>query len=153
MRITLAFLALLPALPMLGAQTSRPNVVLVMADDQGYGDVGARGHPHLFTPTLDELAKTAITFERFYAAAPVCSPTRGSCLTGRHPLRYGIRGANVGHMPAGEDTLAELLKKQGYTTGHFGKWHLGTLTKTKKDSNRRWPPRHCALLPSVGERL
>lgn len=107
-----------------------------MADDQGYGDVGFRGHAHLKTPALDELARTAIRFERFYAAAPVCSPTRGSCLTGRHPYRYGIPGANKGHMREGEHTLAELLRAAGYRTGHFGKWHLGTLTKTERDSNR-----------------
>jgi arylsulfatase A-like enzyme len=114
----------------------RPNIILLMADDQGYGDVGFRGHRELKTPALDDLAKTAIRFERFYAAAPVCSPTRGSCLTGRHPYRYGIRGANTGHMKKAETTLAEILLGQGYRTGHFGKWHLGTLTKTEKDSNR-----------------
>ena len=121
------------------AQVSPPNVILVMADDQGYGDVGFRGHPHLKTPTMDDLARTAVRFERFYAAAPVCSPTRGSCLTGRHPFRYGITGANTGHMRAREHTLAELLKGRGYATGHFGKWHLGTLTKTERDSNRGGP--------------
>ena len=110
-----------------------------MADDQGYGDVGFRGHRELKTPALDDLAKTAIRFERFYAAAPVCSPTRGSCMTGRHPYRYGIRGANTGHMKLQERTLAELMKDLGFATGHFGKWHLGTLTKTQKDSNRGGP--------------
>lgn len=117
----------------------RPNVVLVMADDQGYGDVGFRDHPLLVTPALDELARTAVRFERFYSAAPVCSPTRGSCLTGRHPCRYGIVGANKGHMPAEEHTLAEILRDAGYRTGHFGKWHLGTLTRTDEDSNRGGP--------------
>jgi arylsulfatase A-like enzyme len=82
------------------------------------------------------MAKAGLRFTRFYSAAPVCSPTRGSCLTGRHPYRYGISFANVGHMPKAEITLAEALKTRGYTTGHFGKWHLGTLTKTEKDSNR-----------------
>ena len=110
-----------------------------MADDQGYGDVAHRGHTELLTPALDELARTAVRFERFYAAAPVCSPTRASCLTGRHPSRMGIRGANSGHLPAGELTLAEILREEGYRTGHFGKWHLGTLTKTEKDSNRGGP--------------
>ena len=66
----------------------------------------------------------------FYATGPVCSPTRGTCLTGRHYYRYGIFKANVGHLPAGEITIARLLKEQDYTTGHFGKWHLGTLSKT-----------------------
>ncbi|MEM7201085.1 MAG: sulfatase-like hydrolase/transferase [Planctomycetota bacterium] len=133
--LALAFLA--ASLPSQEADPRpRPNILLLMADDQGFGDVGFRGHPHLKTPTLDQLARTAVRFERFYAAAPLCSPTRGSCLTGRHPYRYGIRGANHGHIKEQEATLAELLREQGYRTGHFGKWHLGTLTKTERDSNR-----------------
>ena len=88
---------------------------------------------------LNAMAKKGLQFNRFYAAAPVCSPTRASCITGRHPYRYGILNANSGHMKTEELTLAELLKKQGYITGHFGKWHLGTLTKTIKDANRGGP--------------
>jgi len=122
-----------------GAARSVPNIILCMADDLGWGDTGYNGHPVLRTPTLDEMARTGIRFNRFYSAAPVCSPTRGSCLTGRHPYRYGIFSANVGHMRPEELTLAEVLKQKGYATGHFGKWHLGTLTKTVKDSNRGGP--------------
>ena len=107
-----------------------------MADDHGWADVGYHDHPFAKTPHLDQMAKEGIRFDRWYAAAPVCSPTRGSCLTGRHPYRYGIYTANAGHMKPEEITLAEVLKKQGYTTGHFGKWHLGTLTKTVRDANR-----------------
>ncbi len=107
-----------------------------MTDDQGWGDTGYNGHKVLKTPTLDEMARSGVRFERFYSAASVCSPTRGSCLTGRHPFRYGIFHANVGHMPEQELTLAEAVRTIGYTTGHFGKWHLGTLTKKWKDSNR-----------------
>ena len=117
----------------------KPNIVLCMADDLGYGDTGFNGNNIIKTPSLDAMAKAGLRFTRFYSAAPVCSPTRGSCLTGRHPYRYGITFANVGHMPGAEITLAEALKTQGYTTGHFGKWHLGTLTKTEKDSNRGGP--------------
>ncbi|MHC4499432.1 MAG: sulfatase-like hydrolase/transferase, partial [Planctomycetota bacterium] len=124
------------ARPNAGARLKRPNVVLVMTDDQGWGDVGYNGHPVLKTPNLDQMAEEGIRFERFYSGAPVCSPTRGSCLTGRHPFRYGIYHANVGHMKKDEITLAEVLKMQGCATGHFGKWHLGTLTKTVKESNR-----------------
>jgi arylsulfatase A-like enzyme len=116
--------------------SARPNVILVMTDDQGWADTGYNGHPVLKTPNLDQVAKEGIRFERFYSGAPVCSPTRGSCLTGRHPYRYGIYHANVGHMKKQEIVLAEVLKMQGYTTGHFGKWHLGTLTKTVEESNR-----------------
>ncbi|MEM9324574.1 MAG: sulfatase-like hydrolase/transferase [Bacteroidota bacterium] len=115
---------------------SKPNVILIMADDLGWGDTGYNGHPHIQTPHLDDMASKGITFERFYAAAPVCSPTRGSCLTGRNPFRYGIFSANHGHLPEEEITLAELLRDQGYRTGHFGKWHLGTLTVDTIDANR-----------------
>ena len=81
-------------------------------------------------------AGEGVRFDRFYAAAPVCSPTRGSCITGRHPYRYGIFFANIGHLPAEEITLAEALKTQGYATGHFGKWHIGTLTTEIQDGRR-----------------
>jgi arylsulfatase A-like enzyme len=110
-----------------------------MTDDQGWGDTGYNGHPHLKTPHLDQMCRDGLRFDRWYAAAPVCSPTRGSCLTGRHPYRYGIPSANKGHIKSDEITLAELLHHHGYVTGHFGKWHLGTLTKTLKESNRGGP--------------
>ncbi len=120
----------------LQAAPSRPNIILCMADDHGWGDVGYQGHPFISTPNLDQMAAEGIQFDRWYAAAPVCSPTRGSCLTGRHPYRYGIYSANVGHLKDQEITLAEILKQQGYATGHFGKWHLGTLTRRIRDANR-----------------
>lgn len=122
--------------PMLAADAPRPNIILMMADDLGYGDTGYQGHPLLHTPHLDEMAAAGLRFDRFYASSPVCSPTRGSCLTGRHPYRYGIVGANRGHLPARERNLAEILGAEGYRTGHFGKWHLGTLTREGRDSNR-----------------
>lgn len=115
---------------------SKPNVILVMADDLGWGDVGFNGNPFIKTPELDRMAASSIQFTRFYAAAPVCSPSRGSCLTGRNAERYGIYFANVGHLKAKEISLAEVLKHEGYMTGHFGKWHLGTLTKTIADGHR-----------------
>ena len=119
--------------------TEPPNIVLIMCDDLGWGDVGFNGNKVIHTPHLDSLAKAGLRFERFYAASAVCSPTRGSVQTGRHPHRYRIHGANSGHMKPGENTLAELLRRRGYRTGHFGKWHLGTLTKTILDSNRGGP--------------
>ena len=118
---------------------SRPNVLLVLSDDQGWGDVGYNGHPYLRTPKLDSLAGQGMTFTRFYAAAPVCSPTRASVLTGRHPLRMGIENPNQGRFPDEETTLAEIAQSLGYVTGHFGKWHLGTLTTMTTDSNRGAP--------------
>lgn len=125
----------------------RPNIILCMTDDQGWGDTGYNGHPVLRTPHLDRMAREGLRFERFYAAAPVCSPTRGSCLTGRHPYRYGITSANVGAMKAEEITLAEVLRAQGYATGHFGKWHLGTLTRDRKDANRGGPEQTAVYAP------
>lgn len=111
-----------------------PNIILVMADDLGYGDVGYNGNTIVKTPNLDVMAREAIRFDRFYAAAPVCSPTRGSCLTGRHPYRYGIPWAGRHPIPGAEITLAEVLKESGYATGHFGKWHLGGLSKSVNQS-------------------
>lgn len=101
----------------------------------GWGDVGFNGHPVIRTPHLDAMSREGVRFDRFYAPT-VCSPTRGSCLTGRHPFRYGIVNANVGRLPPSEHTLAEQLKAVGYTTGHFGKWHLGTLTNDIQDGRR-----------------
>lgn len=108
------------------AAEKKPNIILVMADDQGYGDVGFNGHPFLKTPHLDEMAKAGVVMDRFYAAAPVCSPTRASVMTGRHPMRTNV--PNHGHyMRPHENTLAEGLKSVGYVTGHFGKWHIGSV--------------------------
>jgi arylsulfatase A-like enzyme len=117
----------------------KPNIILCMTDDQGWGDTGYNGHPVVKTPNLDEMAKTGLRFDRFYAAAPVCSPTRASCLMGRNPYRTGVFTANKGILRPEEFTLMKFLKAKGYTTGHFGKWHLGTLTTKERDSNRGKP--------------
>lgn len=113
-----------------------PNIILLMADDMGWGDVGFNGNPVIRTPELDKMAAHSIQFERFYAGSAICSPTRGSVLTGRNPERYGIFWANVGHLKREEFTLAEALKLKGYVTGHFGKWHLGTMTNSFLDGKR-----------------
>jgi arylsulfatase A-like enzyme len=108
--------------------SEKPNIVLCMADDQGWGDMAYNGHPVLKTPNFDAMAAAALRFDRFYAAAPVCSPTRGSVMTGRHPNRFGC--FKWGHtLRPQEITVAEALKKGGYVTGHFGKWHLGSVRK------------------------
>src|SRR5262245_51746251 len=85
----LVLVAALLGLAWPAAAGEKPNIVLVMADDQGWGDMAYNGHPQLKTPNFDALAATGLRFDRFYAAAPVCSPTRGSVLTGRHPNRFG----------------------------------------------------------------
>jgi len=111
-----------------GATDRKPNFVLCMADDMGFGDVAYNGIPDVQTPTLDELARSAVRFDQFYSASCVCSPTRGSFLTGRHPARYGVFSWGWSLRPA-ETTIAEALVPHGYAAGHFGKWHLGTLHK------------------------
>lgn len=110
------------------ATGEKPNIVLVMADDQGWGDMAYNGHERLKTPNFDRMAAEALRFDRFYAAAPVCSPTRGSVMTGRHPNRFGCFKWGYPLRPQ-EITVAEALKTAGYTTGHFGKWHLGSVRK------------------------
>lgn len=101
----------------------RPNIVLVMADDQGWGQVGYNGHPVLKTPNLDAMAEAGLRFDRFYAAGPVCSPTRASVLTGRTHNRTGVP-THGKRLCLQEKTLARALKQAGYATAHFGKWHL-----------------------------
>lgn len=104
----------------------RPNMIFVMTDDQGYGDVGFMGHPHLRTPVLDQMAHQGLQMHRFYAAAPRCSPTRASVLTGRHPNRSGV--FSFGHaLRPQEHSIATALREAGYRTGLFGKWHLGSV--------------------------
>lgn len=121
MRAILLLVALLSAHAL-----ASPNFVLVMADDQGWGDMAYNGHPILKTPNFDELARTSVRFDRFYAAAPVCSPTRASVLTGRHPNRCGcFQWGNT--LRPQEVTIAQKLQQAGYATGHFGKWHLGSV--------------------------
>ena len=104
----------------------RPNIVLVMADDQGWGQTGYYNHPILKTPNLDAMASNGLRFDQFYAAAPVCSPTRASVLTGRTNRRTGVESHGYA-LRLQEKTLAAALRDAGYATGHFGKWHLNGL--------------------------
>ncbi len=97
-RITFALTVLVLFVPAASGQM-RPNIVLMMADDLGWGDTGFNGNRVIKTPNLDQMSREGITFTRFYAASSVCSPTRGACLTGRHPYRYGVYTANKGHLP------------------------------------------------------
>ncbi|NND34729.1 MAG: sulfatase-like hydrolase/transferase, partial [Saprospiraceae bacterium] len=124
------------ASPDLQSISDQPNIILIMCDDLGWMDVGFNGNASIRTPNLDTLAAQGLKFNRFYAAAPVCSPTRASCLTGRSPFRMGIPNANAGHLPGEEITLPEILRDKNYFSGHFGKWHLGTLTRDTIDANR-----------------
>ena len=108
---------------------ARPNVVLFLADDLGCHDVGAWGATDLKTPNLDALAAGGTRFTNWYAAAPVCAPSRASLLTGRYPVRAGVPD-NGPPLRASEVTIASMLKPAGYATGLFGKWHLGSTAET-----------------------
>lgn len=124
---------------MAAQQNVSPNVILIMADDLGWGDVGFNGNPIIKTPCLDRLAYEGTVFTHFYAGAPLSSPTRASVLTGRNAFRTGVFAPNEGIIRPEEKTLPEYLQAIGYETGHFGKWHLGTLTYKEKDANRGCP--------------
>ena len=106
---------------------TQPNFVVILADDQGWGDLSLNGNSNLDTPNIDSLAKSGAQFERFFVS-PVCSPTRAEFLTGRYHPRGGVRGVTTGaeRLNLDEKTIANTFKAAGYATGAFGKWHNGS---------------------------
>jgi arylsulfatase A-like enzyme len=131
----LAYLLLPALLTACAPPASPPNIVIIFADDLGYGDLGVYGHPTIHTPHLDRMAAEGMKFTQFYAAASVCTPSRAGLLTGRLPVRSGMAGetrhvlfpdSKLG-LPAEEITIAEALRERGYATAAIGKWHLGHL--------------------------
>jgi arylsulfatase A-like enzyme len=112
--------------PLVAAERSRPNVVVLLADDAGWGDYSRSGNPHVSTPHIDSIASRGVSLERFYVC-PMCSPTRAEFLTGRYYPRTGVRGVDSGRerMDLSENTIADAFKAAGYATGAFGKWHNG----------------------------
>lgn len=126
--VSLGSLALITALPSEAATGARPpNVVILLADDAGWGDYGFNGNTQVRTPHIDSLARDGVTLSNFYVC-PVCSPTRAEMLTGRYYPRTGVRGVSVGQerLNLDETTLADVFRKGGYVTGIFGKWHNGS---------------------------
>lgn len=115
-----------------GTLPPRPNVIVIYADDLGYGDLGCYGSPTIRTPALDRMAAEGMRFTDFYSAGEVCTPSRAALLTGRYPVRSGMAGGrrvlfpeSAGGLPPEEVTFAEALRERGYVTAHIGKWHLG----------------------------
>lgn len=107
-------------------ENKTPNVIIIMTDDQGFGDLGINQNPNIITPNIDKFANKSIQFNNFFVS-PVCAPTRSSLMTGRYSLRTGVRDTYNGGaiMSNNETTIAEILKEANYATGIFGKWHLG----------------------------
>src|SRR5690349_10534097 len=115
-------------------ETPRPNVLVILADDLGYGDLGCYGHPRFRTPNLDRMAAEGVRLTQFNAPMPFCAPTRASLMTGRYPFRTGLVGnpapdggpeADAMGLALGEVTIAEVFQAADYATGMIGKWHLG----------------------------
>ena len=130
----LSFAALVCSIGRVGAADApRPNVLLIVADDLGYGELGCQGNPQIPTPHIDSLARNGIRFTNAYVSAPICSPSRAGLLTGRYQQRFGYEfnfpppdgPSNPCGLPVSEKTLADRLRALGYATGAIGKWHLG----------------------------
>ncbi len=125
------------------AEDASPNIVIIFCDDLGYGDIGCFGHPTIQTPNIDKMATEGMKFTQFYAAAPVCTPSRSALMTGRLPIRTGMCSDkrrvlfpnSGGGIQQSEITLAEGLQKQGYKTACIGKWHLGHLPQFMPNQN------------------
>src|ERR1043165_3280697 len=126
LRSLLALLVALTAPALFAAESAKPNIVFVLTDDQGFGDISAHGNPILQTPNIDRLRAESVRFTDFHVS-PTCSPTRSALHTGRHEFKNGVTHTiyERERLTLNATTIAQVLKTAGYTTGIFGKWHLG----------------------------
>ncbi|NWK55901.1 arylsulfatase [Verrucomicrobiaceae bacterium N1E253] len=160
----LTFIALSVSTLVAAAETSKPNIVLILADDIGYGDFGCYGSKKIKTPNIDRLAQEGMRFTDAYAGAATCTPTRFSMLTGKHAWRQPGTGILSGDaplcIPEGTSTIAQVMKKAGYTTAAIGKWHLGMGREGKTDYNAEIDAGpntlgfdYSFLIPATGDRV
>jgi len=139
--LTALLLAPLAALHAAGAPEQKPSIILLVGDDHGWDETGDNGHPYLKTPVLDEMARSGLRMDRFYAGGASCSPTRATVITGRHHNRSGTFEPGWSLRPE-EIGIAQILRKAGYATAHFGKWHLGQSMRTARWRFTRWSDGH-----------
>ncbi|OCT94167.1 arylsulfatase D L homeolog isoform X1 [Xenopus laevis] len=143
MHWSLAAILCLMVLPVTQTVNTKPNIVLLMADDLGIGDIGCYGNDTIRTPNIDRLAKEGLKLKQHISAAPLCTPSRAAFVTGRYPIRSGMElgsggriifwaGSSAG-LPPNETTFATILQQQGYSTGLIGKWHLGVNCASRND--------------------
>jgi len=143
---------------------ARPNIIFILTDDVGYGDLGCYGATHVKTPNLDRLAKLGMRFTDAHSTASVCTPTRFAFMTGRYAWRQPGTGIAAGNAPAliqpGTTTVASMLKSAGYKTGVVGKWHLGLGDGPKTDYNGEIKPGplelgfdYAFIIPATGDRV
>ena len=127
-----SLLVALLALPVFSAE--KPNIIWVLTDDQGYGDVAAHGHPFIKTPNLDALYAKSVRMKNFHVS-PTCAPSRAALMSGMSPFKVGVTHTVLERerLAPGFDTVADVLKTVGYTTGIFGKWHLGDADEYQPD--------------------
>ncbi|MFI3259757.1 MAG: sulfatase-like hydrolase/transferase [Rikenellaceae bacterium] len=121
-------------------EAKSPNIIVILADDLGWGDVGYNGNKEIRTPAIDAMVKAGVEFTNFSTVSPLSSSSRASIMTGRHPYRMGIYAAHTGGMKNGEVTIAEVCKSNGYSTGFFGKWHLGWVEPDSQDARGFYSP-------------
>ena len=149
-RIAFILVTILCCAAPVSAEVNRPNFLVILCDDLGYGDLACYGTPTIQTPHLDRLADQGMRLTDCYSAAPVCSASRVGLLTGKTPSRVGvydwIPAGHVMHMPAHEPTIATVLQGSGYVTCHVGKWHCNGMFNQAEQPQPGDLPHHAAVM-------